>query len=203
MATSTCTETVNNRISELRFEEWKRSTDTELNRIQGGGTPTAGRGLTVIRNEILETEACLEEKLLENGYLPTGSSLVHQQILDTQRELANKEEDLQIAKDRVSYIREKDRPVSYYESWFPLGRPAKPFVVTLLLGFTCFLLFTIFFILAGMAGYSVVAQWPSRTVRPGQPSSSMLEWLPSTPKLFGGAILIAVVIGLYYFAVRR
>lgn len=86
---------------------------------------------------------------------PTNStqlSELNMQIQQLQQTLKQKEEDASIANARAEQMVRPELNASYYDGWFPLGRPLKRPAVPILIFFASLLLSASFFILLGIIG---------------------------------------------------
>ena len=82
--------------------------------------------------------------------------------------------DLQIAKDRVSSLRETNKQ-SYYESWFPINRPLRSSTNVILLGIGIFFFVLTFFMILHTMGFALHLNilW----LQPGESDSPILQKL--------------------------
>ena len=82
----------------------------------------------------------------------TRLSNLNTQVQQLQQTLKQKENDAAIAQARAAQIVRPEMSASYYDSWFPLGRPLKRAAVPLLVFFASLLISTSLFILLGLIG---------------------------------------------------
>lgn len=142
-----CSATIEARLSTSdTFTAWKTTTSTTLNAIQSTDRPTLTQQAELVQAEadIFATLSCLQKK---QGSLSTVSNDIQQaqeQILKLQDAIEAEQNNVEIAKDRVAYIRAPEEHTSFYESWFPMDRPMKPGSVPILIGIT------VFFVVAGV-----------------------------------------------------
>ena len=99
--------------------------------------------------EVFDTAACIQEELSKLGATSSHIQTAQQDILRLNKEIAEAEADVAIARDRVAYIRHPEEHTSYYESWFPINRPMQRENVPYFVGVTLFLF--IFAILVGLS----------------------------------------------------
>jgi hypothetical protein len=81
-------------------------------------------------------------------------------ITDLQRQVHEKQKSVIIAKDRADSLRDIDGRTSDYESWFPMGRPLKPYSVPILIGLTIFLWMILLGIVLSRMGMQVQFAFP-------------------------------------------
>jgi hypothetical protein len=142
-----CVGMINTRVSNSEtFNTWKAITSTEINSI----SPTAAAGtvppsaeemnkLITASADVFNTVACIQEKISE---LEGSTNAIHraqETILSLNEEISKAEEDVAIARDRVSYIRHPEEHTSFYESWFPITRPMTSSSVPFFVGVVAFI----------------------------------------------------------------
>ncbi len=199
---SACTDTLDSRLSPdetgvTAFNTWKAQTSatiTELNgTITNNALPDARKvEYETLHRDIAQTLACLQEK--QNTEIDVANSVYTAQdrIVQLQREIKEREEEIQIAKDRVTYIRDPDAHPSYYQSWFPMDRPMRPSSVPVLIGIVVFFTMLILLGLLSFLGFNLSVGAPGAA-----PSFATiaLEWLRAqlTPPFW---IILIVLIGI-------
>jgi hypothetical protein len=82
----------------------------------------------------------------------TQLSNLNTQVQQLQQTLKQKENDAAIAQARAAQIVRPEMSASYYDSWFPLGRPLKRAAVPVLIFFSSLLISASFFMLLGVLG---------------------------------------------------
>jgi hypothetical protein len=131
------------------FTAWKTQASTKINELKAAVKPFNTQNQTdfdTLQRDIFNVLACLQQKYnLESTRMNTVNE-AQIQIQELQEQLKHSEEEIQIAKDRVGYIRDPDAQPSYYQSWFPMDRPMRPSSVPILVGIVVF--FTMLIILA-------------------------------------------------------
>ncbi len=199
---SACTDTLDSRLSPdetgvTAFNTWKAQTSAKITELNGTITnnalPDARKGeYETLHRDIAQTLACLQEK--QNTELDAANSVYTAQdrIVQLQREIKEREEEIQIAKDRVTYIRDPDAHPSYYQSWFPMDRPMRPSSVPVLIGIVVFFTMLILLGLLSFLGFNLSVGAPGAA-----PSFATiaLEWLRAqlTPPFW---IMLIVLIGI-------
>lgn len=142
-----CAAVGNTLDSQALFDAWKMSKETM---IPDAGAEEINRTLLEIR----DINGCLSEKMAD----PRNLGALRGEIATAIAGIEADREAMEIAKARVTYMDAARRPVSHYESWFPIGRPLKPFMIPLLMGLTSFLVILGLFLLLSMFGLSVTGQ---------------------------------------------
>jgi hypothetical protein len=126
--------TVDSVITEpTKFTAWRTGVTSGLS----GLTDTAI--FARITADLGNVQTCLQTKVNDLRRLPTTISGAQEQILDLNDKIAEAETHATIARDRVAFIRDPSKGTSYYESWFPLGRPMHPISLIILIGIDIFL----------------------------------------------------------------
>jgi hypothetical protein len=126
------------------FANWKRQTDAQLNSIRSegvsGGVPTDGeqRLLANISSDIEVIKDCINRKNNCISTLGTTNSTSQETILHLKEQIVKEKEGIEIAKQRVSYVRAPATKTSFYQGWFPIDRPLKAISIPILSGFTFF-----------------------------------------------------------------
>lgn len=201
MAATRCSDLVEGRIAtSTAFESWRATTDAALTQLAAGTTtPVALTTLSEKEADILQTNLCLQQKLRGLGTATDAISSRQQEILDLEQRIQNQTQLVEISKDRVRYTRKAERPVSFYESWFPVGRPLRPITIPILFGISLF--FGVFFLLITFSSMGYIFSLKV----PDSPFFDMIvayfSQLGLTTPFW---IVLAVLIGfvIYYFRTR-
>lgn len=201
MSGSSCSEIIEGRLaSSAAFDSWRLTTDATLTQLAAGTTtPMALTTLTEKESEISQTTQCLQSKLMNLGTTADTISAKQEEILQLQQRIQDQEKMGEIAKDRVKYTRDSDRPVSYYESWFPLGRPMRPIMIPVLFGISIF--FGVFFLLLFMSSMGFIF---SLRILDTPYFAIFMAYMDRLGLTLPFWIVLAVLIGLtiYYFRNR-
>lgn len=173
------------------FSAWKESTSLAINRLMASANTKNGQlspgeqaELEGLQRDIYNTLACLQEKHAAAAGTSNSINAAQTRILELQEQLKTREEEIQIAKDRVAYIRDPDAHPSYYQSWFPMDRPMRPASVPIFIGIVVFLSTFLFLGLLSLIGvdFSVVSMQ-------GTASFGALQWIRAT-------LTLPIVLGL-------
>lgn len=197
-----CNPTILSRISNLTtFNAWKNITSSRITSI----SPTAASGviqpttietntLSSVTSELLDTTACIQEKLTALGGTTNLIQTAQEDMLRLKNEIIEAEADAAIARDRVAYIRHPEEHTSYYESWFPIDRPIQRNTVPYLMAVTVFIFVFAFLVGMSLFGVNISIIFPISTTDPISIFMSYFSWFGSTLVL---AILL--ILTLYYF----
>ena len=187
------------------FTVWKETTSTAINRLitsanTKNGQLSAGEQAEFegLQKDVFNTLACLQEKQLGASSTTNNIHTAQARILELQEQLKQREEEVQIAKDRVAYIRDPDAHPSYYQGWFPMDHPMKPASVPIFIGIVVFCSMFIFMALLSVVGVNI-----SVLSVPGSSSFSLMQWIRAqmTPGFWlMFVILVSVII---YFRARN
>ena len=167
--TSVCTATTLARIADTpSFTAWKSSTDVILNSISpttssGTTPPSLGETttLTDVADKIFETSICLNEKITELSSTTNKIQKAQEDIIHLTKAIDDAKEHAEISKNRVEYVRNPDQHTSFYESWFPIGRPMYQGSIPIFIGIIVFL---------GVLPVVILLSYMFNTQRlPGQP----------------------------------
>ena len=183
------------------FSAWKETTSLAINRLMASASSKNGQlspgeqaEFEGLQRDVYNTLGCLQEKYTASATTSNSINEAQTRILQLQEELKRGEEEIQIAKDRVAYIRDPDARPSYYQSWFPMDRPMKPASVPIFIGIVVFLSMFLFLGLLSLIGVNL-----SIVSMQGSTMFSLIQWIRAqlTPVfLLVGIALISVF--LYY-----
>lgn len=161
------------------FNLWKETTATTINRLIASANVKNGQlsdgekaEYEGLQKDVFNTLACLQEKQTAESSTTNQIHTAQTQILELQDQLKQREEEIQIAKDRVAYIRDPDAHPSYYQSWFPLDRPMKPASIPIFIGIVVFCSMLIVLALLSFIGVHV-----SILSIHGSTSFNIMEWI--------------------------
>lgn len=171
------------------FEKWLREKNQAISTNGQNELNNANENITLIKN-------CLTFASNDLRGLQVNAETI-EAILALQEQIKKKEEEILIAKDRAAFAREGSKNPSYYESWFPLGRPLKPITTLFFIGLSIFLLLIAAFFAASLAGFTFTVLYPAPKItyasRPGL-TSRLFTLFPTS---FWA--LLAIGIGLFYY----
>ena len=190
---SICTPTITANIA--NFSTWKSTASTSLNSITSSSNPTQLQQdtLNTTANSIFQTIACLNEKIKGVSGLTNEIQTAHESIISLNKQISEADEHVSIARDRVAYIRNPEKHTSFYESWFPLGRPMDKKTIPVLIALNTFLFIAGIFVIMTLFGLKISFPLSSTSTM----SSGYMFKLSDVLLLF----LVGFII--YYFLVRK
>jgi hypothetical protein len=190
---SVCTSKTTGNIA--NFSSWKSMTATSLNSITSSTNPTPLQQdtLNTTANDIFQTVACLNEKIRGVSELTNRIQTAQEEIISLNRQISEADEHVSIARDRVGYIRNPEKHTSFYESWFPLGRPMDKKSIPILIAINTFLFIAGIFVIMTIFGLKI--SFPL--------SSTSTSYSTNSFKLSDGLLLLLVGFIIYYFLVRK
>lgn len=194
---SSCTAEINAVLS-TGYDTWSATTKRALDSAALNATEAS-----TLLTKITNTAACLEEKLRQGT--GSGGTVMEAQgsVLLLRQRLEKERENIRIAKDRAKMMREGGAPPSYYDSWFPLGRPMTPAAVPLFIGLSLFFALVSLFLAMSFFGFELKFFMPAPTVYQATATrGGLLGWLQMQFSTSFWIVLVAFIIALVY-AVRR
>jgi hypothetical protein len=172
------------------FSSWASQKDAAIR------TATAAE-LATHKTQIDTYIGCLNSKLDTIRSSSTTASTDMEYILALEKRVKEREEEVLIAKDRARIAREGTGNPSYYESWFPLGRPMKPITVYIFLALSVFFLLIALFYGLSMLGITFAVLFPSPKFKSSYDQGffgRLMTWFP--PSFWVLLVLSSAVI--YY-----
>ena len=199
-----CTPTILKRIEDsTNFNNWKGVTSTSLNSItlnSASGSLSGSSDLSILmksESEIFATAACLQEEINTLSGTTNNIQAAQSELLNLSQQIADKEADIKVARDRVAYIRHPEAHTSYYESWFPMGRPMHTSGIPYFIGISVSILLFTIFILLSILGVRISIATNTTTTSP------MVAWIVSQITPFAVMCLIALISVVIYFMTRK
>ena len=170
-------------------------TATSLNSITSSSNPTQLQEdtLNTTANDIFQTVACLNEKIRGVSELTNKIQTAQESIINLNKQISEADEHVSIARDRVGYIRNPEKHTSFYESWFPLGRPMDKKSIPILIAINTFLFIAGIFLIMTIFGLKI--SFPLSTTSTAYSTNSF--------KFSDIALLLLVGFIIYYFLVRK
>jgi len=165
---SACTAAILAKIdNQQEFNNWAEGLG--ISNVSTGCTGVTGENQSNMSKEdgdkasadILKYMSCLGEKInTEYGDKPNTIARLQTAIQDLNTQIQKEEVNVQIAKERASFLGKGGSPPSYYDSWFPIGRPVKPQVVPVLLALIFFFTIVAFLFLLSYFGIEIKVLYP-------------------------------------------
>ena len=203
-STSSCTPQILVRIGDsTAFSAWKSVTSGTLNSISSAaaaGTipPSQNESstLSTASADIFATTACIQEQISTLGSTTNRIQSAQASILNLNKEIEDAKAQVDVARDRVGYIRHPEQTTSFYESWFPIDRPMHVTSVPVFLAITVFLfVFALLIVFSAMGINLQVITSPNMFTGISQ-ITQQFTWLTG--------IQFLVIAGLvYYFVIKK
>jgi hypothetical protein len=178
------------------FADWVAQQEAAI----AAATTDTTRG--TVRTAITSTTAAIDAAANTLRGTSTSSSAHLEDILYLERAVKKKEEEILIAKDRAAAARASGQPPSYYESWFPLGRPMKPALVPIFTAAALFLLLVAGMFAASLFGYTATVLYPAPRLSFATGPSLIGRFFSLFPTSFWVLLIIAGAAIYYLFYVR-
>jgi hypothetical protein len=172
--------------TKIAFDEFIGGIESLLNTL-----PTNSEQIPILNKNITDATYCYNKKISERVQIPTTIATMQNDIMQMTSAMEADREALEISKARATYIDEARRPVSYYESWFPLGRPLAPLTLLLLVGVTAFMAILGTLLLFSTLGINVIAERTALT-------NPILIWLSRLGYPFWIALVLLIVFFTLY-----
>lgn len=203
-STSSCTPQILVRIGDsTAFGAWKGVTSGTLNSISSAaaaGTipPSQNESSTLSTTsaDIFATTACIQEQISTLGSTTNRIQSAQTSILNLNKEIEDAKAQVNVARDRVGYIRHPEQTTSFYESWFPIDRPMHVTSVPVFLAITVFLfVFALLMVFSALGINLQVITSPNMFTGISQ-IMQQFTWLTG--------IQFLVIAGLvYYFVIKK
>ena len=155
---TTCSSEILSVINDAdNFSAWSSTKQTTLNSITTSSNPTTANqaSLNSASNDIFNMIGCLQEKISKGSNTTNEIQSAQSSIIDLNKKILEAETDVNIAKDRVAYLRNPEDRTSYYESWFPMGRPMENLSIPFFIAINSFLVIFIILILFTFMGMNI------------------------------------------------
>jgi hypothetical protein len=203
-STSSCTPQILVRIGDsTAFSAWKSVTSGTLNSISSAaaaGTipPSQNESstLSTASADIFATTACIQEQISTLGSTTNRIQSAQASILNLNKEIEDAKAQVDVARDRVGYIRHPEQTTSFYESWFPIDRPMHVTSVPVFLAITVFFfVFALLMVFSALGINLQVITSPNMFTGISQ-ITQQFTWLTG--------IQFLVIAGLvYYFVIKK
>ncbi len=149
-----------------RLKDSRNSTDTVLYN-------EALDTLQLAETNLSSTIRCIQEDILQRNEVSSKIYTLQQDIENLRKELKEKQEIVSEAKERSETLRDPYTKTTWWELWFPLGRPMKKESVPVLLSVSIFMLVFSLGIFLRFAGFDLKLEAIQTTVNSyGNPASA-------------------------------
>jgi hypothetical protein len=123
-------------ITGSTLETWKNS-----NQVADTQQYTAAlNNMTLLENNLEQNMQCIQKDILQRNLYSSRLYTLQQEIETTRKELEQKKGIVSEAKERASLVQNPYSNTTWWETWFPLGRPIKKDTVPVLLAVSIFML---------------------------------------------------------------
>jgi hypothetical protein len=185
------------------FNAWKGVTSGTLNSISSAaaaGTiaPSQNESFTLstASADIFATTACIQEQMSILGSTTNSIQSAQASILRLNKEIEDTKAQVDVARDRVGYIRHPEQTTSFYESWFPIDRPMHVTSVPVFLAITVFLfVFAILMVFSAM-GINLQVVTPPNMFSGVSQIREQFTW-------FSGLQFLVIAGLVYYFVIKK
>lgn len=118
------------------IDTWKNSTQaTDTQQYT-----SALSNLQLLEANLETNMKCIQKDILQRNNYSSRLYTLQQEIEEARKELENKKEIVSEAKERASLVENPYSNTTWWETWFPLGRPIKKDSVPVLLAVSIFML---------------------------------------------------------------
>jgi len=183
------------------FSTWNAATSAAITTYQAKTTTTQAEDDTmlVLEKDMLDASMCVSNAI--NNISSTSSDIadMNEQIINKSLELASAQEDINVAKDRVGYIRHPERNTSPYESWFPIDRPISVFSLILIMCISIFMGVFLILLVLSYIGIDLTIYMAESS----GPPNPMVEAILSQFTVSFWILLIAFISVVIYFVKRN
>ena len=149
-----CTQMLNS----ASMSSWNTQIQGKIAALQAATTRTPANDATLaeVKASLATVNSCVSTLISSLSNASGHIAQLNLEILDATEKFNQSEKDIQVAKDRVGYIRHPERNTSNYESWFPIDRPISIFSMILLVCLTLFLGTFLLLLVMSFAGLNLV-----------------------------------------------
>jgi hypothetical protein len=177
------------------FSSWHDTTTSTVNAMKSTGY-SGSASVTQIQQDIMDASLCVGDAVTTVTNTPNNISQLHEAIADVTEKLEEAEKDIEIAKNRVAYVRHPEQQTSNYESWFPINRPIHVLSLIVLMSLSIFM--GIFFLLVvfSQLGFDLMLYIPNRL------RSGFFSWLSMQFTWSFGIVFIILISVLLYYTYR-
>jgi len=203
-STTSCTPQILVRIGDSSaFDAWKSVTSGTLNSISSAaaaGTIAPSQNesstLNMASADIFATTACIQEEISKLGSTTNNIQSAQSSILDLNTQIEEAKAQVNVARDRVGYIRHPEQTTSFYESWFPIDRPMHVTSVPIFLAITIFIFIFALLIVFSALGINLQVITSPNAFAGISYIRQQLTWL--------SGLQFLVIAGLvYYFVIKK
>jgi hypothetical protein len=201
---TTCTPALLSQLSTpATFSSWSQGYVSSLNILAGLTTnPSVSQQTTLVQatTDIMNMNLCLQSKVHSNSGLANSIHSSQEEIQTLNAQITQEEANASISRDRVAYIRNPERHVSNYESWFPIDRPVQTFSLVIIISISLFIsIFTLLMIVSFMGINLSLFIDPALSIT----RSSWSYWIYSQFTASAMALIVVLIAVIIYFMNRN
>lgn len=192
-----CTEILGSSTS---MGTWQTQIQSSIAALQSATTTSAANDaiLARVKTSLAEVNTCVDTQISKLSNASGNIAKLNEDILSATDKLHQAGKDIQVAKDRVGYIRHPERNTSNYESWFPIDRPISIFSMILLVCLTLFLGTFLLLLVMSFAGFNLVIFSPG-----GREENPLIAIILDQLTLSFWVTLIALISVVIYFTSKK
>ena len=179
---------------------WQTQIQSSIAALQSATTTSAANDaiLARVKTSLAEVNTCVDTQISKLSNASGNIAKLNEDILSATDKLHQAGKDIQVAKDRVGYIRHPERNTSNYESWFPIDRPISIFSMILLVCLTLFLGTFLLLLVMSFAGFNLVIFSPG-----GREENPLIAIILDQLTLSFWVTLIALISVVIYFTSKK
>lgn len=188
-------------LEAANFNRWKTTTRAAITAYQNKARTTQAEDneMNVLEKDMIDASICVGRGV--NTLSSTSSSVaeLHETILDLTAKLQSGDKDIEVAKNRVSYISHPEQQTSNYESWFPMNRPIRVFSLVILMSISIFMGIFLLLMIMSYFDLDIMLYVPpiSRTTSP------FMIWLSTQMTTTFWITLVVLISVIIYFVNRK
>lgn len=182
------------------IDGWRTTIANHIATLQAATSKSAANDaiLAQVKASLVEVDGCVNDKISNLSNASGNIAKLNEDILSATEKLHQAEKDIQVAKDRVGYIRHPERNTSNYESWFPIDRPISIFSMILLVCLTLFLGTFLLLLILSFAGINLVIFSPG-----GREENPIVTMILEQLTFSFWVVLIILVSVVIYFTSKK
>lgn len=188
-------------LEAANFSTWKTTTRAAITTYQNKASTTQAEDnrMNVLEKDIIDASICVGRGVNRLSSTSSDVAELHGTILELTEKLQAGDKDMEVAKNRVGYIRHPEQQTSNYESWFPMNRPIRVVSLVILMGISIFM--GIFLLLMIMSYFDLDIMLYTPPIN--RSTSPFLIWLSMQMTASFWILLIILISVIIYFVNRK
>jgi hypothetical protein len=181
------------------FPEWNTRTKAAIQAYQTktSTSRTDDTNIVLLQKDIIDASLCLSNAIDRLSSTSTTSSSLQEDLLRLSDELDTANKDIEVAKNRVAYIRNPEEQTSNYESWFPIDRPIHVISLIVLMSISIFMGIFILLMVMSQLDLDIMLYTPSQT------RNTVFTWFYSQMTWSFWAMVVILTSVVIYFVYRK